>query len=132
MPTVRLLSIAGGFWGVLQSLQRVVERKTAGFLARREFLKRGQELPNILLGWHHDEGVIDPPPAVIYALVVSGLERIGTQIEKLRETQRHEWVLPDVQAMGALFGKDDFVLVVAERNERAVVVEIKEFLPRAG
>jgi hypothetical protein len=45
---VRLLSVAGGFWGVLQTLQRVVNRKAAGLLPRRIFLKRGQEFKNWL------------------------------------------------------------------------------------
>src|SRR5207342_1220126 len=44
---VRLLLVAGGFRRVLQTLQRVVERKTARLLARRKFLERGQELPDI-------------------------------------------------------------------------------------
>ena len=34
-------SVAGGFRSVLQTLQRIVERKTAGLLARREFFERG-------------------------------------------------------------------------------------------
>ena len=35
----RTSSVAGGFRSVLQTLQRVVERKAAGLLARREFLE---------------------------------------------------------------------------------------------
>ena len=89
-------------------------------------------MSDVLLRWHQDEGVIDPPPPVINALVVGRLERIGAQIEKLRETQWHEWILPHIQAMRALFGEDDLLLVVAQRYERAVVVEVKEFLARAG
>lgn len=43
------LLVARGFGQILQHL---VERETAGFLARGEFLERGQELPDVLLRRH--------------------------------------------------------------------------------
>ena len=61
--------------------------------------------------------MIDPPPPVINALVVSRLERIGAKIKQLRETQWHEGILPDVQPGRALFREDDFVLVVSSVEE---------------
>src|SRR4030095_9648119 len=121
-------SVAGRFRRVLQTLQRVVNRKAAGVLARRARLERGQELPDVLLRGHEHERVVNPPVSIVYAFMVGGLERIGAQIEKFGEPQRHKWVLPHVQAVRALFGEDDFVLVVAERDKRTVVVEVKEFL----
>src|SRR5436190_24317256 len=50
--------IAGRLRRVLQTLQRVVERKTTRFLARRKFLERREELSDVLLRWHQDESVI--------------------------------------------------------------------------
>src|SRR4030095_10579264 len=97
--------VADGFRGVLQTLQRVVNRKAAGLLARREFLKRGEELPDVLLCRHENKRMVNPPASIVYAFVVRGLEGIGAQIEKFRETKRHEWVLPHVQAMRALLGE---------------------------
>src|SRR5436190_17186287 len=76
--------IAGRFRGVLQTLQRVINRETAGLLTWREFLKRSQEFPDVLLRRHHHEGVVHPPASVVDAFMVGGFERIGAQIEKLR------------------------------------------------
>src|SRR6185369_14979127 len=105
--------IAGRVRRVLQTLQRLIHAEAAGLLTGREFLKGSQKLPDVLLRWHQNEGVIDPPPPVIDAFVVGGLERIGAQVEKFWETKWHEWVLPHFQAVRALFGEDDLVLVVA-------------------
>src|SRR5262249_39287152 len=54
--------VAGRFRGVLQSLQRIVNRKAAGLLARWELPKGGEELRDVLLRRHHDESVVHPPP----------------------------------------------------------------------
>ena len=43
-----------------------------------------------------------------------------------------ERFLPDIEAMRALLGEDDLPLVVAQPDERAVVVEVEELLARAG
>ncbi|HEY7318738.1 MAG TPA: hypothetical protein VIE89_14270 [Candidatus Binatia bacterium] len=102
--------------------------RSAKFAARRRakncrgsglvgFLKLSQELSDVLLSRHQDAGVIDPPPAVINTLVVSGLKRIGAQIKQLRETQWYQWVLPHVQAVRALFGENNLPLVIAHADQ---------------
>ena len=68
---------------------------------------------------------------VVHALVVGRLEGVGAQVEDLRQTQRHERLLPDVEAVRALLGEDDLPLVVAQRHQRAVVVEVEELVARA-
>jgi len=65
-------------------------------------------------------------------LVVSQFERIGMQVEDLWQAQWRERFLPDIEAMSALLLEDDLLLVVAQRHERAVVVEVEEFMARAG
>src|SRR5262249_7712701 len=124
--------VAGRFRGVLQSLQRIVNRKAAGLLARWELPKGGEELRDVLLRRHHDESVVHPPPSVIDAFVVGAFERIGAQVEELRESQRHERVLPHIQALRTLFGKDNLPLVITQTDERTVIVEVEKFVTRAG
>ena len=102
--------------GRLQRLQNGIQRESADLLARREFLERGEELPDVLLRRHEQEDVIDPPAVPVHAFVVADLERIGAQVEELREAQRHERLLPDVAAVRALLGEDDLPLVVAQRR----------------
>src|SRR5260370_31211542 len=125
-PRCELFQSMFQWWLILvrafrQLLERVVEGKTTRFLARREFLERGEELSDALLRWHQDEGVIDPPPAVINALVVGRLEGIRAQVEQFRETQRHEGILPYIQPDRPLFGKDALVLLIPQPYERPVV-----------
>src|SRR5437868_5986707 len=115
-----------------QSLQHIVQGETADLLARREFPESGQELRDVLLRRNHYEQMLRPPARIIHALVVGGLERIGAQVEELWEAQCHERLLPHVKALRTLFGEDDLVLQIAQRDEGAVIVEIKELLARAG
>src|SRR5262245_19941710 len=86
----------------LQLLQRRVDREAARLLAGRKLLEGRQELADVLLRRHHQEQVLDAPAHVIHAFVVGGLERIGAQVEELRQAQRDERLLPDVQAVAAL------------------------------
>ena len=117
---------------LLERFQHLVEREAADLLARREFLERRQELPDVLLRRHEQEDVLDPPLLVAHAIVVGRLERIGAQVEDLRQAQRHERFLPDIEAVRALLGEDDLPLVVAQADQRAVVVEVEELVARAG
>ena len=55
--------------------------KLPGFWLGGNSLNVAEELSDVLLRWHQDEGVIDPPPAVIYALMIGRLEWIGAQVE---------------------------------------------------
>ena len=119
------------FGAFCKCLQSLVEAEAAGLLARREFLERGEKLTHVLLRRHEHEGVVHAPPSVVDAFVVGALERIGAQVEELRKTQGHERVLPDIQAVRALFREDDLPLVVAQADQRAVVVEVEELLARA-
>jgi hypothetical protein len=54
--------------------------------------------------------------SVVYAIMVGRLERITTQIEQLWKTQWHKRFLLDVEAVRALLGKDDLVLIVAQSD----------------
>ena len=63
--------------------------------------------------------------------MIGDLERIGAQIEQLRHTQRHEGLRPDSEAVGALLLEDDLPLVVAQCDQRTVVVPVEELLARA-
>src|SRR5438094_8957449 len=77
----RFLLVAGRFRRALQSFQHLIEAEAAWLLARREFLEGSEELPDVLLRRHKQEGMVNPPASIVYAFVVSGLERIGAQVE---------------------------------------------------
>ena len=59
--------------------------------------------------------------------MVGFLEGVGADIEEPGEAQGHERLLPDIEAVGALFGEDQLPLVVAQR-QRAVIVEVEELV----
>src|SRR5262249_26028091 len=80
---------------VLERLQHFVEAEAADLLARREFLERSQELPDVLLRRHEQEGSVDSPVSVVHADDVSLLERVRAQVEDLGKAQHDEWLLPD-------------------------------------
>ena len=74
--------------------------------------------------------MLHPPASVVHAFVIGRLEWVGAQVEQLGEAQRHERILPDIQTMRSLLGEDELPLVVAQRHQRAVVVEVEELLAR--
>ena len=100
----------------LERIKHAVERETACFLARWELLERREELSNVLLSRHEQEHVFRSPTPVLHA-VIGRLERIGTHVEELGKAKCHERLLPDVQAMRALFREDELPLVVAQRHQ---------------
>ena len=83
----------------LERLQHPIDAEAARLLAGRELLEGGKELSDVLLRRHEQEGALYAPTLVIHALVVGGLEGVRAQVEELREAQRHERVLPDVEAV---------------------------------
>src|SRR5512147_350953 len=93
-----------------ERLHRLVDAEAAGFLARREFLEGREELSDVLLRGHEQKQTIYPPMRVVHADQVAFFERVRAEIEDLRDSKRHERLLPDREALGALFGKDDLPL----------------------
>jgi hypothetical protein len=69
---------------------------------------------------------------LVHTDLVRLLERIRTQVEELGEPQCHERLLPDVEAFGALLGKHELPLVVAQADDRAIVAEVEELVTQIG
>ena len=115
---------------LLKRLQRLIDAEAAGLLAGREFLEGAKEFANVLLRRDQDKQVLNTPALVVHAFMVRGLEGIASKVEQLRQPQRDEGLLPDIEAMRALFSEDDLPLVIAEAHERAVVVEVEELVAR--
>ncbi len=88
-----------------------------------------KELADVLLGRDQQEGVVHAPLPVVPA-VRGFLEGIGAEVEEPGEAQGHKRLLPDIEAVGALLGEDDLPLVVAQSHQRAVIVEVEEFVAR--
>src|SRR3954451_10707826 len=75
---------------LLQLLQNMVQVEAAGLLARR---KLGIALQVLGHDGHRREehiGTIDAPLVVVAGLTWRDLERIGAQVDELRETQRQK------------------------------------------
>jgi hypothetical protein len=102
-----------------------------GFSLGGERLEGTEEVADVLLRGDENEHVLDAPALVIHAFMVRGLERIAAQVEQLRQPQRDERLLPDVEAVPPLLGEHDLPLVVAEADERAVVIEVEELVALA-
>src|SRR5262245_13248327 len=64
---------------LLERLQHLVEAEAADFLARREFLERHQELPDVLLRRHEEEEAVRPP-APVFPAMLGVFERVGAEV----------------------------------------------------
>ena len=49
--------------------------------------------------------------------IVRALEGVAQQVEELRESQGHERILPDIEAMSPLLGEDELPAPVARERE---------------
>ncbi len=76
--------------------------------------------------------MLDPPTVPVHTFLVPDLEWVGPQVEDLWRTQRRERIPPNRGAVSGLLGEDELPLVVAQPNELALVVEVEEFVARAG
>ena len=74
--------------------------------------------------------MVDAPLGVADGMV-GPLKRIRAKVVELGKTQRDERLLPDIEALCALLSEDDLPIVVTQRDERAVVVEVEELVARA-
>ena len=72
LPHLHAAQFRGAFWSDSSTWS---SEKTAGLLARREFLEGRQELPYVLLPRHEQEHVLRSPAPVIHA-AVAGFKRI--------------------------------------------------------
>src|SRR5262245_56953586 len=117
---------------LLQSIQHLVNAEAAGPLAGWELLERLEELPDDLLRGDADEGVVEPPVVVRVRRNVGSLIWVHPQIVELRKTHGGERLTPDLErSLGALLGKDELPVVVAQADEVGVVVEVVELRARA-
>lgn len=104
----------------LKRREHLLNVETADLLTWWEFLEGGQEITDVLLRGHEEESSVYPPFGIADPNLVRFFEWIGAQIKYLREAQRHERLLPDIEAFRALLGEDDLPLVVTQRHQRAI------------
>jgi hypothetical protein len=88
-----------------------------GFWLGGNSLNVWRNLPTYACAGVEHKEVLDAPSLVVHAFVVRGFERIAAQVEELGKAQSHERVLPDLHAVLALFGENDFPLVVAQADQ---------------
>jgi hypothetical protein len=104
---------------LLERLQRLIDAEAAGLLAGWEFLEGAKEFANELLRRDHNKQVFNTPALVVHSFMVRGLEGIASQIEQLRQPQRDEGLLPDIEAVRALFREHNLPLVISDKGPRA-------------
>ena len=81
----------------LELLDHLVDREARRLLPRRELLERLEELRRDRVAASDDVGVVEDPVVVRVRGHVGALERVGAQVEELRDAQRHERLGPDPQ-----------------------------------
>src|SRR5215470_2530637 len=91
----------------LQFRQYLVEREAAGLLPRRKLDVGLQVLGDEGLRWDEQERSFDTPFVVVAGVELSLLEGIGAQVEDFRQSQRDQWILPDVEAFGPLLHEQE-------------------------
>ena len=106
--------------------------KLAAFWRCGYSLKRRQELADIVLRGNHQEDVIHQPVVIGVRGDVGALVRIGAQVEDLGNPQVDERLRPQGQrARDLLLQEHELPVVVAQRRQLLVVVEVEERLARA-
>src|SRR5215475_12499284 len=102
---------------LLERLQRLIDAEAAGLLAGWEVLEGAKEFAHVLLRRDHHKQVLNTPALVVHAFMVRGLEGIASKVEQLRQPQRDKRLLPDIEAVLALFSEHDLPLVIAQTHE---------------
>lgn len=69
-------------------------------LGRRVFLEGSEECRRVFPGWHDQEGVTEQPVVAGVRRDVGLFDRIGAQVEHLRQAQLGEGLGPDAQGGG--------------------------------
>ncbi len=73
------------------------------------------------------ERMLDEPAHVIAGFVLGPFERIGSQVEQLRQAKLHHRLRPDSQAVRLLLQEHRLPLIVAKAREVAVIGPVEEF-----
>src|SRR5215469_14486335 len=101
------MSVVAYYCAAGHGLQYTAEVEAPGLLARRKFTETLQPLPNIGCRRGKNEGVVDKPAAVVYALIFSTFEGITSQVGDDGGTQFHKRLPPDFEAVGILSQEGD-------------------------
>src|SRR5688572_12217053 len=113
-----------GAAGFLQFRQYLVEGKAARLLPRRELHVRLQMTGHKRLCRDKHESVLYAPPVVVAGHVLGDLERIGAQVDQLRETKRDQRILPHGETLGPLLHEQELPAVIAKSREVPVISPI--------
>ena len=106
--------------------------KLAAFCRGGNSLNVSRNCATTAVAGQRDVGVVEEPVVVGVRGHVGALERVGAQVEQLRDAQRHERLRPDPQRpLRPLLHEDDLPVVEPEREHVAVVGEV-DACPAAG
>src|SRR5215813_620668 len=84
----------------------LIQIEARGLLPDREFLEARQPLCDHGLRRHNDKATLRQP-FVVFDRLVAPLERIGAQVERLRNAQVGKLARPDAEALVQLFLEDN-------------------------
>src|SRR6266850_2535746 len=90
-----ILSVSRAARGLVHLLQRLINGEARRLLARRKLFESRQEWSDDRLRRQHQVAAVEEPVVVRVRRDVGALERIGPQIEELRNAQRCERLRPD-------------------------------------
>src|SRR5688572_27601168 len=76
--------------------------------------------------------MLDAPSGIIASVRHRSLEGVGLDIDKLREAQRDERVLPHRKTLSALLEEDQLPAVITQTGQIAVIGPVKKLLALAG
>ena len=116
----------------LHLLDHRVDAETRRTLARRIVLERLKELADRRQHAVQDPGIGHEPVVIRVRGNIGPLVGVGAQIEHLREAQLGKGFGPNAHGSGCpLFFENHFPVLVAHRDDIAVIVEIDELFSRA-
>ena len=115
---------------VLEMLEHCVQVERSGLLTRRELFKSLYLLGDERLHPVDDIGVGNQPIPIGVRVFIRPLERIAAKVEHLRRSELHERLEPAHELLGPLLHEHDLPVAHADRQDVAVIADVKEELPR--
>lgn len=109
-------------------LRHLIEIEAAGLLARRELLEALEPLADKTSGWSDHVHMLNESAVILHGDFMGMFERIHAQVGQHRSTERHEWFLPDTQAVVVLTPDGGHSVAITQGSNAAVSGPVDEFL----
>src|ERR1700722_13419034 len=127
-PTIlKPTSVMGSAHSLGHLRQCLVDGEARGLLSWWKFFECRRELRRDRLRREDDVVAVDEPVIICVGSDVRSLERVRPQVVQLRKSQGNEWFRPNPKrTLTTLLHEYYFPIVIAERNDVSIIVEIHE------